>query len=62
MSAWRVPGFTSTGSKRPDVLFGAEAEAGLPTRIAEALARRIPWLEQMRFLKTIGCTASTPIS
>ncbi len=111
---WRVPGFTSTGSKRPDALFGAatpEEEAGLPTRmtralgcrvwdaagreyidyvmalgavalgyghaevnraaeramaagvagplppvleeeLAEALARRIPWLERVRFLKT----------
>ncbi len=115
MSDWRVPGFTSTGSKRPDALFGAAAgeglEAGLPTRmtraqgyrvwdaegreyidyvmalgavalgyghaevnraaeraiaagvagplpplleeeLAAALAMRIPWLEQMRFLKT----------
>ena len=113
-SDWRVPGFTSTGSKRPDALFGATApdqEADLPTRmtraagcrvwdaqgreyldyvmalgavalgyghaevnraaeramaagvagplppvleeeLAEALARRIPWLERVRFLKT----------
>jgi glutamate-1-semialdehyde 2,1-aminomutase len=111
---WRVPGFTSTGSKRPEALFGADAVGGsspLPARmtrssgclvwdergreyvdyvmalgavalgyghatvtraaqaaleagvvgplppvleeeLAEALQRRIPWLEQVRFLKT----------
>jgi glutamate-1-semialdehyde 2,1-aminomutase len=114
VSDWRVPGFTSTGSKRPEALFGAVTppeEAALPTRmvrasgcrvwdaqgreyldyvmalgavalgyghpevnraaeqaiaagvagplppvleeeLAEALARRIPWLERVRFLKT----------
>jgi len=111
VSDWRVPGFTSTGSKRPDALFGADADAALPTRmtraagcrvwdaegreyvdyvmalgavalgyghpavnraaeqaiaagvvgalppvleeeLADALAMRIPWLEQVRFLKT----------
>lgn len=110
MSDWHVPGFTSTGSKRPDALFGLE-DAELPARmtrasgcrvwdaagreyldcmmalgavalgyghpavndaatraiaagvvgplppvleeeLAEALCRRIPWLEQVRFLKT----------
>jgi glutamate-1-semialdehyde 2,1-aminomutase len=109
---WRVPGFTSTGSKRPEALFGAgESGAHLPrlvtrsagcrvwddagreyvdyvmalgavalgyghpevTRaaaaaladgvvgplppaleedLAEALGRRIPWIERVRFLKT----------
>lgn len=109
---WRIPGFTSTGSKRPEALFGAaESDALLPRRmtratgcrvwdeegreyldyvmalgavalgyghpavtraaaaaladgavgplppvleeeLAEALARRIPWLERVRFLKT----------
>jgi glutamate-1-semialdehyde 2,1-aminomutase len=114
VSEWRVPGFTSTGSKRPEALFGnppPDQVVGLPTRVtralgcrvwddagreyldyvmalgavalgyghadvnqaaaqamaagvagplppvleedlAEALARRIPWLEQLRFLKT----------
>ena len=45
MSDWRVPGFTSTGSKRPDALFGAEApgeDAGLPTRMARAAADTAP--------------------
>jgi len=107
----RIPGFTSTGSKRPDALFGAGDEPGVPRRmtrargcrvwdadgreyldyvmalgavalgygheavnraaqvaldagvvgplppvleaeLAEALARRMPWLERVRFLKT----------
>jgi glutamate-1-semialdehyde 2,1-aminomutase len=113
VSDWRVPGFTSTGSKRPDALFGAGAgeavdlprrmtrasgcrvwdadgreyvdfvmalgavalgyghpavnraaqqaiDAGvvgplpplLEEQLAERLARRIPWLERVRFLKT----------
>ena len=114
MSDWRVPGFTSTGSKRPEALFGAppsDDAAAVPARmtrasgcrvwdtegreyvdyvmalgavalgyghpdvnraaeqaiaagvagplppvleeeLADALAMRIPWLEQMRFLKT----------
>lgn len=111
MSDWRVPGFTSTGSKRPEALFGTGDDPGLPTRLmraagarvwdtegrayldyvmalgavalgyahpvvqraaadalaagvvgplppvqeellAEALARRLPWMERIRFLKT----------
>jgi len=40
---WRVPGFTSTGSKRPDVLFGADdADApDLPRRFARASGCRV---------------------
>jgi len=102
---WRVPGFTSTGSKRPDALFGTPArmtrasgarvwdedgreyvdyvmalgavglgyghpevnraaEAAIAAgvvgplppvveeELAEALSAQIPWLEQVRFLKT----------
>lgn len=111
MTDWRVPGFTSTGSKRPEALFGAAADEGVPSRLvraagarvwdetgreyldlvmalgavglgyghpavrqaasaaiaagtvgplppveeerlAEAIARRIPWMERIRFLKT----------
>ena len=105
MNDWRVPGFTSTGSKRPEALFGTPARMtrasgcrvwdesgreyvdfvmalgavalgyGHPTvnraaeaaiaagvvgplppvaeeELAEALGRRIPWLERVRFLKT----------
>ena len=110
MSDWHVPGFTSTGSKRPEALFGGALD-GLPARmtraagcrvwdaegreyldyvmalgavalgyghpevnsaataaiaagvagplppvleeeLAGALARRLPWLERVRFLKT----------
>ena len=111
MSDWRVPGFTSTGSKRPEALFGVAGDPGLPAqmvraagarvwdtadreyldyvmalgavavgyghpavhqaagdalaagvvgslppvveeRLAEELARRVPWMERVRFLKT----------
>ncbi len=111
MSDWRVPGFTSTGSKRPGALFGPDANGALPRRmvraggcrvwdadgreyvdyvmalgavalgyghpavnraaaqaiaagvvgpippvaeeeLAEALGRRLPWIEAVRFLKT----------
>ena len=43
MSDWRVPGFTSTGSKRPDALFGGAGaapgeDAGLPERMLRAMA------------------------
>ena len=111
MTDWRVPGFTSTGSKRPEALFGTAVDDELPSRLvraagarvwdesgreyldfvmalgavglgyghpavsaaataaiaagtvgplppveeeqlAEALARRMPWMERIRFLKT----------
>jgi glutamate-1-semialdehyde 2,1-aminomutase len=111
VSDWRVAGFTSTGSKRPEALFGAGDDPALPSRmtrasgarvwdetgreyldcvmalgavalgyghpavqraatealaaggvgplppveeerLAEALARRLPWMERIRFLKT----------
>jgi glutamate-1-semialdehyde 2,1-aminomutase len=32
----RIPGFTSTGSKRPEALFGPGAPVGLPVRVARA--------------------------
>ena len=44
MNDWRVPGFTSTGSKRPDALFGAmapEEVEGLPTRLTRASGCRV---------------------
>jgi len=44
VSDWRVPGFTSTGSKRPDALFGAAAPdevEGLPTRLTRASGCRV---------------------
>jgi glutamate-1-semialdehyde 2,1-aminomutase len=44
VSDWRVPGFTSTGSKRPDALFGPatpDEVEGLPTRLARASGCRV---------------------
>jgi glutamate-1-semialdehyde 2,1-aminomutase len=43
VSDWRVPGFTSTASKRPEALFGAgvEGAADLPTRAARAAGCRV---------------------
>jgi glutamate-1-semialdehyde 2,1-aminomutase len=45
VSDWRVPGFTSTGSKRPDALFGAEGAEGeaapVPDRVARAAGCRV---------------------
>lgn len=32
----RIPGFSSTGSKRPEALFGAGAPVGLPVRLSRA--------------------------
>ena len=36
MSDWRVPGFTSTGSKRPDALFGPDPGPDAPTQLVRA--------------------------
>ncbi len=43
MSDWRVPGFTSTGSKRPEALFGVGLEdaVGLPMRVVRAAGCRV---------------------
>ena len=44
MSDWRVPGYTSTGSLRPEALFGAATpgdDAGLPARLARAAGCRV---------------------
>jgi glutamate-1-semialdehyde 2,1-aminomutase len=42
VSDWHVPGFTSTGSKRPDALFGAEGEGPpVPDRVARAAGCRV---------------------
>ena len=52
MSDWRVPGFTSTGSKRPDALFGGGGaepgeDAGVPERMLRASGCRV-WDAQGR--------------
>lgn len=41
MSDWRVPGFTSTGSKRPEALFGAAEDPTLPSRMIRAAGARV---------------------
>ena len=60
MSDWRVPGFTSTGSKRPDALFGTPADAALPRRLARASGCRV-WDEGGReytdFVMALGAVA-----
>jgi glutamate-1-semialdehyde 2,1-aminomutase len=40
VSDWRVPGFTSTGSKRPDALFGPDAGADAPVQLARTAGCR----------------------
>ncbi len=54
MNDWRVPGFTSTGSKRPDALFGT------PARMTRAAGFRV-WDEDGReyvdFVMALGAVA-----
>lgn len=47
MTDWHVPGFTSTGSKRPEALFGAAADEELPSRLSRASGARV-WDETGR--------------
>ena len=58
MNDWRVPGFTSTGSKRPDALFGTDG--GGPTRMTRAAGCRV-WDEGGReyvdFIMALGAVA-----
>ena len=49
----RVPGFTSTGSKRPDALFGMGAPRGLPVRLARAAGAEVWDAEGRRYLDFI---------
>ena len=60
MTDWRVPGFTSTGSKRPDALFGAGDDAGLPSRMTRAAGARV-WddagREYLDYVMALGAVA-----
>src|SRR3989442_1811221 len=60
VSDWRVPGFTSTGSKRPDALFGADADAELPTGMTRASGCRV-WdaegREYLDYVMALGAVA-----
>lgn len=46
----RIPGFTSTGSKRPEALFGSGAPRGLPVRLASSEGSEIVDAEGRRYL------------
>jgi glutamate-1-semialdehyde 2,1-aminomutase len=56
----RVPGFTSTGSKRPDALFGPDAGPDAPLRLARAEGCRV-WDDQGReyvdYVMALGAVA-----
>jgi glutamate-1-semialdehyde aminotransferase len=49
----RIPGFTSTGSKRPEALFGAGAPRGLPVRLARAAGAEVWDAEGRHYLDFI---------
>lgn len=56
----RIPGFTSTGSKRPEALFGMGAPRGLPVRLARAAGATV-WdtegREYLDFIMGLGAVA-----
>ncbi len=61
MAASHVPGFTSTGSKRPEALFGPRSDGlGLPTRVARAAGCRV-WdpagREYIDYVMALGAVA-----
>lgn len=49
----RIPGFTSTGSKRPEALFGSGAPVGLPVRLARAAGAEVWDTEGRQYLDFI---------
>jgi glutamate-1-semialdehyde 2,1-aminomutase len=60
VSDWRVPGFTSTGSKRPDALFGPDAGPEVPARVSRAAGCRV-WdaegREYLDYVMALGAVA-----
>jgi glutamate-1-semialdehyde aminotransferase len=56
----RIPGFSSTGSKRPESLYGAGAPVGLPVRLSRAEGARV-WDDEGRqyldFIMGLGAVA-----
>ncbi len=60
MSDWRVAGFTSTGSKRPEALFGVGDDPTLPSRMARASGARV-WddagREYLDYVMALGAVA-----
>ncbi|HEU4648098.1 MAG TPA: aminotransferase class III-fold pyridoxal phosphate-dependent enzyme [Gemmatimonadales bacterium] len=60
-AGWPIPGFTSTGSKRPEALFGAgEPEAGIPLQMSRASGCRV-WdasgREYVDYIMALGAVA-----
>jgi glutamate-1-semialdehyde 2,1-aminomutase len=57
---WRVPGFTSTGSKRPEALFGPDPGPEVPARVSRASGCRV-WddggREYLDFVMALGAVA-----
>ena len=49
----RIPGFTSTGSKRPDALFGHAAPRGLPVRFTRSAGARLWDAEGREYLDCV---------
>lgn len=49
----RIPGFTSTGSKRPEALFGVGAPVGLPVKLARASGAEVWDIDGRRYLDFI---------
>jgi len=60
VSDWRVPGFTSTGSKRPDALFGSDPGPEVPARLSRANGCRV-WdadgREYLDYVMALGAVA-----
>ncbi len=60
MSDWRVPGFTSTGSKRPEALFGPGDGPAVPERMVRAAGCRV-WdaagREYVDYIMALGAVA-----
>ena len=63
MNDWRIPGFTSTASKRPEALFGEGGEGGdsaLPRRLVRAQGARV-WdadgREYVDYIMALGAVA-----
>jgi glutamate-1-semialdehyde 2,1-aminomutase len=49
----RIPGFSSTGSKRPEALFGAGAPVGMPVRLSRASGAEVWDTEGRKYLDFI---------
>jgi len=60
VSDWRVPGFTSTGSKRPDALFGPDPGPDAPAQMVRASGCRV-WdrsgREYLDYVMALGAVA-----